>query len=311
MRRVVAVVLNWNGGARNLDCLTSLLASGGGDLEVLFVDNGSTDGSPEAVARAFPAVRQIRNGANLGFCEGNNAGLREALAGGAEFVLLLNNDVVVERGFLDPLLEAAAREARAGALGPKMLRADAPGTVWAAGGRLALRENGTRLLGHGRPDDGSFDAPSAVDFIPGCALLLRSQALRDVGLLDPSYFAYVEDVELCARLRRAGWKVLYVPGSRIRHEASASTGGGYTAARKYAMALNGVRFLRGHGGARAWASWILFDVLSLPLAAAREALRRGGNPRAVGAKARGLLDGLLGRRVTAGALERYRRSASS
>lgn len=311
MTRVVAIVLNWNGGARNLACLSSLLAAGAEGLEVLFVDNGSADGSPEAVARAFPSVRQIRNGANLGFCEGNNVGLRAALASGAEFVLLVNNDVIVERGFLSPLLEAAAREPRAGALGPKMLRSDAPDTIWAAGGSLAFRENGTKLRGHGRKEAGAFEEGEAVDFIPGCALLLRARAVAEVGLLDPEYFAYVEDVEYASRLAASGWKVLYVPAARIYHEASASTGGGYGAARKYATALNEVRYLRRHGGAKGWAAFLLFDLLALPLVFAREILRPGGNPRAVLAKGRGLLDGLRGRAVTSAVLERYRASASS
>lgn len=311
MIRVVAVVLNWNGGARNLACLSSLLGSGAEDVEVLFVDNGSTDGSPEAVARAYPSIRQIRNGKNLGFCEGNNAGIREARARGAEFVLLLNNDVVVERGFLGPLLEAAGREPRAGALGPKMLLAEKPDRIWAAGGEIAFHENGTRLRGFGKRDESGFEETEEVDFIPGCALLLRTEAIREVGLLDPDYFAYVEDVEYGTRLRRAGWKVLYVPRSRIYHDASASTGGGYGAARKYATAVNEVRYLRRHGKPRGWAALALFDLLALPLALVREALRAEGNPAAVLAKGRGLLDGLRGRRVSAETFERYRASASS
>ena len=311
MSRVVAVVLNWDGGARNLTCLASLLESGAEGLEILFVDNGSEDGSPEAVARAFPAVRQLRNGGNLGFCEGNNAGIREALARGADFVLLVNNDVVVERRFLAPLLETAALEPRAGALGPKMLRADKLDTIWVAGGEVAFHENGTRLRGFGKKDVGAFDEPREVDFIPGCCLLLRAETIREVGPLDVDYFAYVEDVEYGTRLKRARWKILYVPASRIYHDASASTGGGYGAARKYAIAVNEVRYLRRHGEARGWAALAIFDFLGLPLALAREVFRAGGNPAAVLAKAKGLLDGLRGRRVTAAVFERYRASASS
>jgi hypothetical protein len=308
--RVVAVVLNWNGGARTLAGLRALEECGARDLRVIVVDNGSTDGSPDAVASEFPRVRLVRLPSNLGYCEGNNAGIREALAEGAEYVLLLNDDVAVEPGFLGPLLAAATADPRAGALGPKVVLADAPDTIWAVGGSISFGPNTTRLLGHRRRDDGAFDRAGEVDYVPGCALLLRAQALRQVGGFDPAYFAYMEDVEFGVRLRRAGWRSIVAPASRVRHAPSSSTGGGYGRARKYANAVNQVRFLRRHGTPLSWIAFLLFDVLGLPVALARELLRRGGRPDAVLAKARGLLDGWRDRRVSAGTFGTERGSGS-
>jgi len=301
--RVAAVVLNWNGGEGTIRCLRALAASGARGLSTIVVDNGSTDGSPDAVAREFPSARLIRLPENRGYCGGNDAGIRDALASGAAFVLLLNDDVFVEEGFLAPLLEAAAADPRAGALGPKVLREDAPETIWAVGGSFAFGPNTTRLRGFGRHDDGSLDRGREVDYVPGCALLLRAEALRQVGGLDAEYFAYMEDVDLGVRLRRAGWRSIVVPASRVRHAPSSSSGGGYAPARKYANALNQVLFLRRHGTPRQWLAFAVFDVLGIPVAFAREALRRG-NPSAVLAKARGLLDGARGRRVTAATFEK-------
>src|SRR6185436_1539020 len=108
------------------------------------------------------------------------------------------------------------------------------------------------------------------------------------------YFAYMEDVDLGLRLRRRGARLAAVPASVVHHSPSSSTGGGYTRARKYANAVNSVRFLRKHGTPRSWCAFWMFDVAGLFVAWAREGLRRGGDPGAVFAKGRGILDGLRG-----------------
>ena len=141
-----------------------------------------------------------------------------------------------------------------------------------------------------------------MDYIPGCALLVGRECLLDVGLFDASYFAYMEDVDLGLRARRRNWSVLLRGDLRALHAPSSSTGGGYGARRKWMQGVNSIRFLKAHGRSLQWARFLLFDVLTLPLALLVRGCRGEGG--GVLAKAKGILDGVAGRRVTAEALER-------
>jgi len=130
----VIIVLNWNGKEDTLACLRSLRALEGESHEILVVDNGSSDGSEAAVRAAHPALAILQTGANLGFAGGNNAGIRWALERGARFVLLLNNDTVVEPDFLRHMLERAKRGAKTGVVGASIAYYDTPERLWAFGG---------------------------------------------------------------------------------------------------------------------------------------------------------------------------------
>ena len=147
------VVLNWNGGEQNISCLRSLESAGLDLAAVVFVDNGSHDGSVADVERQFPTVHMIKNGQNLGFCGGCNVGLEYALERGDEAVLLLNNDVIVAPDFLPPLVDAL-RADQVGAVGPKMLAGEAHHQIWCAGGQIRNGVNVTRLRGFGQKDQG-------------------------------------------------------------------------------------------------------------------------------------------------------------
>lgn len=301
-----AVVVNWNGGAANRACLRSLVDAGLPAGRIVFVDNASTDGSPGEVRAAFPEAQVLANAANEGYGHATNRGVRHALERGATAVFLVNNDVVLPPGeeTLERLAEALA-EPGVGVAGPRVVYAEAPDTLWAAGGRMTFRQNLTVLLGHRRPDGPEFRALRDVDYVPGCAMLVRREVFERVGLLDGDYFAYHEDVEFCMKAREAGFRVRLRGDVRVLHDAHHSTGGGYNAARKYMMGLNTVRFLRRHGTPLRWAGFLLFDVASLPFAWLWRAPRGEGG--AVLAKAAGTLAGLRGRRVTAADLARFER----
>jgi hypothetical protein len=225
--RLLAVVLNWNGGPDTLRCLESLV-----EIETICVDNGSTDGSDAEVERRFPAVELLRAGANLGFAGGNNLGIRRALERSADWVLLLNNDAWAGPGLGDALASAAAARPDAGALACKIyLHGDV--LQYAGASFRPLLGYSGKVRGHGKRDDGRFDRLREVDRADGAAMALSRVALERVGLLDEELFAYVEDVDWCLRAGRAGFSTVFAPDAKVWHRGSASTGGGESVANLY------------------------------------------------------------------------------
>ena len=222
---VAAVVLSWNRREDTLACLRSLAAAEPAP-RVIVVDNASTDGTSEAVRREFPAMELIENPENLGFAEGNDVGIRRALAQGADHVLVLNNDTEVDVGFLAPLLEEAARRPDAGALSPKILFAEPSDVIWFAGAEYDARSgyNG-RHRGYREADDGRFDAVVETGRVCGAAMLVPRDVLEKVGVFDPELFAYSEDTDWSLRAREAGYRHYVVPASRVWHKVSAASGG--------------------------------------------------------------------------------------
>lgn len=244
--KVVAVVLNWNGGQDTLAALESLAG-----VETICVDNGSTDGSDRAVEERFPEVELLRTGENLGFAGGNNAGIRRALERGADWVLLLNNDAVAEPGLADALARASAARPDAGLLACKVLRAG--GRVQYAGARFNAQ------LGYSGRSWTRERGLGDVDRADGAAMAVSRPAVEAAGLLDESLFAYVEDVEWSLRIRRAGLAVIYVPDAVVVHKGSASTGGSVSTQNLYYDTRNTIVVCERHA----------------PLPPALRALRRG------------------------------------
>jgi len=217
---VSLVIVNWN-GARHLDeCLDSLGAQTlRRETEVIVVDNGSTDGSRELLARRGAGVRLILNPANLGFAAGCNQGIR---ASRAEYVALLNNDTAVEPEWLAELLRALRADPEAGWCTSKVL-SYYERTVLDNAGHVLFADGLTRGRGRGALDRGQFDRAEEVFCASGCAALLRRRMLDDVGLFDEEFFAYCEDADLGFRARLRGWRCLYVPTAVVYHKFSASS----------------------------------------------------------------------------------------
>ncbi len=298
---VYAVVVNWNGGEQNLTCIANLIAQGLSPVQIMFVDNASTDGSPERVQATFEGLGWIAEPTNTGFGEGANRGIAQALDQGARFVVLVNNDLVFEENVLVELIRELDRDPQLGIVGPRVLLAREPGTVWAAGGTLNHRQNLSTLIGHHAPDGPEYQVRREVDYVAGCAMAVRREVFETIGLLDAAYFAYHEDLDFCISAGRAGFGVVCLGAFAALHDAHHSTGGGYNPRRKYMMAVNTVWFLRKHGSRVAWARFAVFDVLSLAPLLLVESLR--GRASGVLAKALGTWHGLRGRRVEASILE--------
>ncbi len=214
------IVLSYNNYQDTAECLRSLAELDYPDYAVTVVDNRSSDGSADRLSEEFPHAFFIRNDANMGFAEGNNRGIRHALEEGADLIWLLNNDTVVEPATLRSLVEAAEADPRAGILGSMIYHYDKPGCVDFAGGRVA------RHLGKGihLTSDTEGTAPFETGFATGASLMAKAGAVREVGMLDGRFFLYLEDLDWCLRVKKAGWNVVMVPSSRVWHKINETTG---------------------------------------------------------------------------------------
>jgi len=219
-------VLNWNGRQDTLACLRSLERVECESLGVVCVDNGSTDGSQQAVREAFPQVALIEAGANLGYAAGNNLGLRHALDAGADWIMLVNNDATVAPDVVAGFERAARQCPRAGVLAGKVYFADRPQTIWFAGQRVGeLLGYSGRPRGYGRDDGPRYSRIGPTGRAVGALMAVSREMIEAVGLLDEDLFAYVEDVDWALRARTAGYETVFAPDARAWHRVSASTGG--------------------------------------------------------------------------------------
>lgn len=215
MSTTATVIVNWNGREDTLRCLASL-AEGSTRPEVtLVVDNGSTDGSAEAIRAAYPDVEVIALPANRHFAAGANAGLRRALDMGADFIWLLNNDVEVEPDALGRLVSMMrAGPQILGMIGPRIVQENPRREL--VGARINFR---TGAIADVAPDEVDF---IRVDYVWGCAMMIGAETLREIGLFDESLVAYFEDADLCLRASKSGWMIAGIPGATVRHIGSGS-----------------------------------------------------------------------------------------
>lgn len=218
---VTVVIPAYDGGADLLGSLESVMASTYHPLQVVVVDNASIDGSIDDVARRFDAIELIRNLKNLGFAAACNRGIRRAMDRHDEYVLLLNQDARVEPDAVTWLVDLARRQPAAAVIGAKTLS-----TRRSPDGTHALLYNGAwrrwlplwqKIPGIGQPDRGGETRPREVDYVWGNGMLLRTEALREVGLLDQEFFMYYEDLDLCMRIQQAGWQAWCEPRAIIWH----------------------------------------------------------------------------------------------
>ncbi len=246
--RTVAVVLNWNSWTDTIACVESLLQARRVPSAIVICDNGSIDDSIERLrawaethgayrffdspARALSASDEpaalaiVAVGENGGYAAGNNVGMRYALErAGADFVWILNSDVVVAPDALEKMLEVANSAQTIGIVGSKLLRFDEPQTIQALGGGhiVPVLCHDTQL-NSGKPSSSSGTEPIELDHLVGASLLVRAEAIRDVGYIDESYFLYREETDWCIRMRRAGWQLYCCTQASVWHRQSHSIG---------------------------------------------------------------------------------------
>ena len=293
MRNIVVIIVNWNGKNDTLACLATLgkLKVQSLKFKVMVVDNGSTDGSAHAIRQKFPTVELIELKDNLGFAGGSNVGIRRALAAGAEFLWLLNNDTVVDKNALSML--NAFDNADVGIAGSKIYFAkgheyhkdrytnsERGKVIWYAGGCIDWDNMYASHRGVDEVDHRQYDSTEQTPFVTGCSMMVSREVFERIGLFDERLYLYLEDVDFCLRAARAGFRIVYVPPSVVWHLNAGSSSPG-SELHQYYQTRN--RLILGMRYAPARAKFALF----------REAMRymRTGKP----VIRRAVYDWLLGR----------------
>ncbi len=296
MRTLAVVVLGWNGLALTRATLGSLArcrVPEGWRVRVLVVDNGSTDGSPQAIATEYPWAELLALAGNRRFAGGNNAGLERALAGGADAVMLLNNDVQADPGLYEKLLAALAADPGAGAAAPLIYHAAPTDLVWYAGGRCHPALAHASHVGLRARDRGQFRSVVPTGYLTGCCLLATAEAWRRVGPLDERYFIYAEDADWSLRARAAGYRLLFVPTARLWHEVSASSGGATSPWKVYQRLRANLRLFARHAHGLARITWL--PAFLAQQAALWTVLAARGKFAAASAIPRALVDAMTGK----------------
>lgn len=246
--KVIAVVLNWRRPTDTIACVASVRETAP-DVELLIIDNASDDGSVEQIRAAHPDVDLIVNDDNLGYAGGNNVGMREAIARGADAVLVLNNDLVVLPGCIKALAGYLATHEKVGIVGPLSLRGDDPTLVDFMGARVSVRDMALVAQGRDLPLDEAGLAPVLPsDYITGSALMIRSRLIETLGGFDERFFLVWEDVDLSLRAA----KTMYpergiISAARVVHARSVSFGGEASPLYWYFFVRNSFLFLSVHG----------------------------------------------------------------
>lgn len=217
--RVTAVILNWNNAKDTIDCVKSLNMA----CNVVIIDNGSSKEQIEILTKNIEKnVRLIFNRENTGFAKGVNQGIIHAIENSRpDFILLLNNDTVVESGFLTPLISTITKDKNIGAVQPKILKMENHKIIDSAG-HVAFGYGSVRDIGIGKPDSPEFHIPREIMGACGAAVLYRTKALLDVELFDEDLFCLFEDVDISWKLQLKGYNIMYEPASIVYHKRGIS-----------------------------------------------------------------------------------------
>lgn len=215
------IILNWNGVADTLACLSALAHVKG---EIIVVDNGSTDSSCKAIHEQCPQVTLIKNEKNLGYAGGNNVGIEYALSKGHAFILLLNNDTLPNSDLVTVFEAYAHAHPEIGIFGAYPSRFSDPSKLDHLGGVWNPKKAVFDLVGLGEPSD--FVYEGVLDYVCGCSIFIRREIFETIGLLEPRYFLFWEEADFCMRAKKAGFQIGICQKARLLHKVSASFQGG-------------------------------------------------------------------------------------
>ncbi|MCB9812876.1 MAG: glycosyltransferase family 2 protein [Pseudomonadales bacterium] len=264
MLHISIVIVNYNSQPDTLECLNSLskVKSSGFKFSILIVDNGSKEAFVLPKKLKTNDIEVIRSESNLGYTGGNNMGIHYCVEKyNSDFVLLLNNDTIVDPKFLKALIDHAEKYPKAGLMSSKIYFAkgheyfvdsysqqELGNVLWYAGGSIDWDHLVAFHRGVDEVDRGHFDNQLESDFATGCSVLIRREVLEKVGTLDKRYFLYLEDVDLSVRAQKNGYEVHFVPQSIVWHKNANSSGGSGSGVQEYYQTRNRFIFIFKHGG---------------------------------------------------------------
>ena len=214
---IVTVILNTNRRADTLECLQSLTQNEYANLDILVLDNHSTDGSVAAIEANFPQVFIINLTQNLGYAGNNNVGIQAAMDKGADWIFVLNEDTVLAPDCLAKMVEVGESDPQIGIVGPLVYHHAEPAIIQTAGGVFGPRWESFHLA-ENEADRGQFQQPHFVDWISGCGIMVRRGVIEQLGMIDERYFYYWEETEWCLRAGKGGWKIVNVPQAQLWHK---------------------------------------------------------------------------------------------
>ncbi|MFI5253198.1 MAG: glycosyltransferase family 2 protein [Bacteroidota bacterium] len=232
---VYCVVLNCglrpDGSVRKLllETLDSVTKMSYPNFKIVVTDNGSTDGSQDAVRQYYPDVTLVEIGKNLGFSKGASVGLKYAYDNGCDWVFLLNNDIKLDSEILTEMMKVGTADPKVGIVGPKIYYFTDPDKIWYAGGKVNFFTGIISHRGLREIDTGQYDRVEETGYITGCAILIRREVMQKIGFFDPIFTPmYSEDADYSLRAREAGYKLMYAPQGKLWHKVSSFSGGGLT-----------------------------------------------------------------------------------
>ena len=225
--KVSLIILNWNGKEDTIACLESLQKLSYPHVDIILVDNGSTDATVPLIQERFPYVHCIPLPDNLGFAGGNNPGIQYALKKGADYILLLNNDTLVAPDLIESFLTAFSTHPQAGIIGAHIYLFDEKDRLDHLGGMWIKKQANLRMVGF---REKQIEPPPAhcipLDYVCGACIMIKRSVIETIGMLESRYFLYWEDTDFCFRAARAGFEILSCPAAKIWHKVSASVVGG-------------------------------------------------------------------------------------
>ncbi len=259
--KVSVILVNYNGMIYNEACIQSILKSRfDGQIHIYVVDNGSTDGSMEALQRRWEegsVISYLYMGENLGFSAANNAGIRQAMQDRTDYLLLLNNDTCIERTMIQELVHAEQRHKNCMVL-PKIYYYDKKDTIWSAGGGFSRIVKKPFSCGENQKDAQAFNVERKCENGNGCCIFMSRAVIEQVGLLDEDFFLYYEDTEFFMRAGEKNVGIFFAPTARMYHKVNGSTGGNDNPACVYYITRNWLICHRKHLGRGAFLIFLIY-----------------------------------------------------
>lgn len=222
--KVSIILVNWNGSKDTIKCIESINKSHFNDYRIIVVDNGSTEENLRILKSTNLKFDLYEAKKNLGYTGGNNLGISKAMELETEYVMLLNNDTLIEEDAITKLLNSADNKKDVGIFSPKIYFYPEIDLIWSADTKFNKLTLIGKMIGYKKSDLDKYNHSKFVDYVTGCAMLIRKEVIEKIGILDDNFFATCEDIDYCLRAKSYGYNILYEAGATVYHKEAASSG---------------------------------------------------------------------------------------